>query len=164
MPARVSVCESIKLTCVCQSKVPVGRCSPFECVWGVGQALHPASHHHVPWSKPDYSCLLIESHSFSSISVLKNNEKSVESSTTFNNFMSYLPFCHIINSKIISILMVSGLYLCPVASCAVASVIALSPLAHTLLTVVQGTVLGSPAPRAACRAGACPRPACSQEH
>jgi hypothetical protein len=31
------------------------------------------------------------------------------------------------------------------------------PEAQTLLTVVQTTVLGRPAPIAACRAGACPR-------
>jgi len=34
------------------------------------------------------------------------------------------------------------------------------PLAHTLLTVVQMTSFGSPAPFAACLAGACPRLAC----
>jgi hypothetical protein len=34
-----------------------------------------------------------------------------------------------------------------------------NPLAHTLLTVVQGTVFGRPAKIAACLAGACPIPA-----
>eukprot|EP00166_Cyanidium_caldarium_P005066 ctg_5850.g689 len=35
------------------------------------------------------------------------------------------------------------------------------PLAHTLLTVVQRTESGNAASSAACRAGACPQPACS---
>ena len=43
-------------------------------------------------------------------------------------------------------------------SCA-ARMIALVPLAHTLLTVVQIVESGSFAARAACRAGAWPRPA-----
>ena len=33
--------------------------------------------------------------------------------------------------------------------------------AHTLLIVSAGVSIGSPAPTAACRAGACPAPACS---
>ena len=35
------------------------------------------------------------------------------------------------------------------------------PLAQTLLMVVQGTLLGIPAPKAACLAGAWPLPACT---
>ena len=41
--------------------------------------------------------------------------------------------------------------------------IAFIPLAQTLLTVVQITVSGKPAYFAACRAGACPRLACSTQ-
>ena len=59
-----------------------------------------------------------------------------------------------INSEVFLIIT----YLCPIANWAVAMVIALSPLAQTLLTVVQGMESGSPAPRAAWRAGACPNP------
>ncbi len=42
-----------------------------------------------------------------------------------------------------------------------AIMMAFMPLAHTLFTVVQATSFGSPANRAAWRAGACPRLACS---
>src|SRR6266481_8059055 len=41
------------------------------------------------------------------------------------------------------------------------SITASRPEPHTLLTVTQGVVLGSPAYRAAWRAGACPTPPCS---
>src|SRR5262249_36514201 len=40
-----------------------------------------------------------------------------------------------------------------------ASITALSPEPHILLMVVHGTPAGTPAPSAACRAGACPSPA-----
>ena len=49
----------------------------------------------------------------------------------------------------------------PTLMAAAASVIALSPLLQTLLIVVQGTLLGTPALSAACRAGFCPAPAAS---
>ncbi len=42
-----------------------------------------------------------------------------------------------------------------------ASITALSPDPHTLLIVIAGTVPGTPAPMAACRAGACPTPPCT---
>ena len=47
----------------------------------------------------------------------------------------------------------------PVAIPCAASMTALSPEPHTLLMVRAPTWSGRPAPRAACRAGACPRPA-----
>uniref|UniRef100_A0A0E9W7H6 Uncharacterized protein n=1 Tax=Anguilla anguilla TaxID=7936 RepID=A0A0E9W7H6_ANGAN len=42
-----------------------------------------------------------------------------------------------------------------------ASMMDFIPDAHTLLTVVAGVEMGSPAPRRACRVGACPSPACN---
>ncbi len=45
-------------------------------------------------------------------------------------------------------------------SCA-ASAIASSPDRHTLLIVIDGTLIGIPAATAACRDGICPAPACS---
>ena len=47
----------------------------------------------------------------------------------------------------------------PNASDAAPSIIAFIPEAHTLLIVVHGVEIGRPAPRAAWRAGACPKPA-----
>ena len=47
----------------------------------------------------------------------------------------------------------------PNASDAAPSIIAFIPDAHTLLIVVHGVDIGRPAPRAAWRAGACPKPA-----
>ena len=47
----------------------------------------------------------------------------------------------------------------PNASDAAPSIIDFIPDAHTLLIVVHGVDIGRPAPRAAWRAGACPKPA-----
>ena len=47
----------------------------------------------------------------------------------------------------------------PNASDAAPIIIAFIPDAHTLLIVVHGVEIGRPAPRAAWRAGACPKPA-----
>jgi hypothetical protein len=44
-----------------------------------------------------------------------------------------------------------------------ANITAFIPEAHTLFTVVQGTLTGSPAFNAACLAGDCPRPAVSTQ-
>ena len=49
----------------------------------------------------------------------------------------------------------------PSRSPSAASITAFMPEPHTLLRVVQGTLSGSPALSAACRAGACPTPALS---
>ena len=51
-------------------------------------------------------------------------------------------------------------WLSPAKMDCVPSMIAFIPEAHTLFTVVQGTFCPKPAPSAACRAGACPTPAC----
>ena len=47
----------------------------------------------------------------------------------------------------------------PTARLCAAIITAFIPEAHTLLIVVQGVEIGSPAPRVACLAGACPEPA-----
>ena len=51
----------------------------------------------------------------------------------------------------------------PRARFAALSMIAFMPEAQTLLTVVDGVDFGSPANKAACLAGACPRPACKTQ-
>ena len=51
--------------------------------------------------------------------------------------------------------------LSPALMACAASMTALSPEPHTLFTVVAPTVFGMPALMAACRAGACPTPACT---
>ena len=50
---------------------------------------------------------------------------------------------------------------CPSAMAWAPSATAFIPEAQTLLMVLHATVLGNPAPSAACRAGACPTFACS---
>ena len=44
-----------------------------------------------------------------------------------------------------------------------AMIAACMPEPHILLTVVASTLIGNPAPSAACRAGACPSPAASTQ-
>ena len=49
----------------------------------------------------------------------------------------------------------------PMAMACAAMLMDFMPEEHTLFIVVQGTTSGIPAIKAACRAGACPTPACN---
>ena len=51
----------------------------------------------------------------------------------------------------------------PARSASIALIAAFMPEPHILFSVVQGTLRGSPASSAACRAGAWPWPACSTQ-